>query len=722
MAWPAIDINAATHFLELLGKNGDARFRAFPHKTTPKEVKAVLKARKPCNLKDLQLAQKAGLGGYVVINRGGDTKASITDCIAFFAEFDGKDEDSQIRQVQQSGLPEPSAVVRTNGGSLHFYWVLAQPIQDTAQWQEDMRRLAAHLGSDQSINDPSRVMRLPGCWYMDGNQQPIALVELIHESPARYTRDQIISCLPAPLQQHTIPAPQPRVQPSPVKRHAATSDRTAERALEQLQLIPRRTPGTGTRDKYLRLLWGLAHILGPDQAGAVMASHSPEWAAAEDLTAKAAEAKGAITDGTFFDIARSFGAAPLQPPQLCSDQAALLDQSQTLDDILGPVENGKLRRPRTDLLTKVLALALPLRFNLLTQRIENEGRPIDGDFLGTLYLQLAERFQIEVAKDRACDAAILLARRNAFHPVRDYLGAITTQLPPEQWESIAQYIFITADPVASIHLRRQLIGLVARAMKPGCKLDTAVVIHSPQQGIGKSTLWAILGGDWFSDSLGDLRNLKDDVLQLHSAWIHEWGEIDAVVGKRESETLKKFLSATKDDVRKPYGRGVETLVRSCGIVGTTNRSDFIKDPTGNRRFPVIAVNQVNTDWVLANRDAIWGSALAAFNAGTPWHYDATENAAISKAAQDFAAEDPLRDQIETWMDDHPDITAIAMPVIVYHLNRDRQRDQEFSRQVALRLSALGWSKSQRRERGFLPDGTRHDKATVWELPRTAPPF
>ena len=39
-----------------------------------------------------------------------------------------------------------------------------------------------------------------------------------------------------------------------------------------------------------------------------------------------------------------------------------------------------------------------------------------------------------------------------------------------------------------------------------------------------------------------------------------------------------------------------------------------------------------------------------------------------------------------------------------------------SGQVAIRFTALGWSKSQQRERGYLPDGTRHDKATVWEFP------
>lgn len=390
--------------------------------------------------------------------------------------------------------------------------------------------------------------------------------------------------------------------------------------------------------------------------------------------------------------------------------------AETLDELLGPIEDNKLRRPRTDLLTKALDIALPLQFNLLTQRIENAGEPIDGDFLGTLYIQLAEQFQIEVSKNRAADAAVLQARRNSYHPVQDYLSNLNTSLQPHQWDELAFEIFGITDRTATLHLQKQLIGLVARAITPGAKLDTALVIHSSKQGIGKSTMWSILGGPWFSDSLGDLRNLKDDILQLHSAWIHEWGEIDAVVGKRESETLKKFLSATKDDVRKPYGRGVESLTRSCGIVGTTNRSDFIKDPTGNRRFPVISVDRVNTDWVRQNRDAIWGSALNAFKANAPWHYDGAENVQITRAAQSYSAEDPLRDQIETWMEDNPDAGSIAMPVLIYHLNPERQRDQEFSRQISLRLTALGWTKSNKRERGYLPNGDRHDKATYWTAP------
>lgn len=706
-----IDWEAAETFLGLLGKNGNTRCRAFFHKSAPVEVKRQ-GARKPAlNPEAIKAIQLTGRGIYVVINDGGDDKASITLCRAYFAEFDGVDEGAQWDAVTFSGLPEPSIVNATGGGSLHFYWVLSEPMTDVAQWQADMKRLIAHLGSDKSVNDPSRVMRLPGCWYMDGNRQPVAQVQIVHQSDARYTREQIIGCLPEPK-------PAAPATPQPLSIYA-DAERTERRALEQLQRIPARIPGSNTRDVYLRLFWGLVAITGPERAAQLMAQHSPEWAAVDDLPTLANDANGSITDATFFEVAKSqWGiTSPKSDDGYAEATPEEIRQSETIDELLGPAQEGKLRRPRVDMLTKVLQLTLPLRFNLLTQRIENAGQAIDGDFLGTLYIQLAEKFQIEAAKDRVIDAATLLARRHAYHPVREYLNGLQCQLHPQQWEEIAYECFGVSTPSAQMHLQRALIGCVARAIKPGCKLDTALVIHSPQQGIGKSTLWAILGGQWFSDSLGDLRNLRDDVLRLHSAWIHEWGEIDAVVGKRESETLKKFLSTQQDDVRKPYGRGVENLKRTCAIVGTTNRSDFIKDPTGNRRFPVISVTQVNTDWVRANRDAIWGSALAAYKAGTSWHYSNEENDAISRAAQEFAAEDPLRDQIETWMEDNPDITEAPVARIVFGINPDKLGDQEFSRQVSLKLTALGWQKSAKRVRGYLPNGARHDKATLWTAPK-----
>lgn len=401
------------------------------------------------------------------------------------------------------------------------------------------------------------------------------------------------------------------------------------------------------------------------------------------------------------------------------------EQEPTLDDLLGPAEEGKLRRPRADKLTQAIALVLPVRYNLLSNRIELNGEPIHGDYLSGLYLELAEDHGLEVAKDRAIDAAMRVARQNAYHPVQDYLNGISEQLTPEEWAALDLHCFGGEDPSGwgVIHLQRQLIGLVARALRPGSELHTCLVLQSDQQGIGKSTFWKLLGGEWFSESLGDLRDMREDRLLLHSAWIHEWGEIDNVMGKRESETLKRFITTSRDDVRRPYGRGTEQLLRSCGLVGTTNRRDFIKDPTGNRRFPIIQVQTVNLEWVRENRDRIWGSALAAYKGGQSWHYSSDEGRMVSAQAMEYAAADPLRDALESWAEDHPGVDEVPAIRILWDLQNscpeywERRRDREFMRQVGLALTALKFrAVNGQRVRYLLPNGERTDKVTLWKRP------
>jgi hypothetical protein len=474
---------------------------------------------------------------------------------------------------------------------------------------------------------------------------------------------------------------------------------------------------------------GIVYLADNDTEGKRRADQAVEAAAQVQLPLRvllAAEVWPGLPAGGSIDDAPGIPAE-----RVSAITAAITERWQTLlreqptpilDDLLGAVEEGKLRRPRTDKLTQAVGLVLPLRYNLLSNRIECNGEPIHGDYLSGLYLELAEDHAIDVAKERAIDAAMRVARQNAYHPVRDYLNGITDQLTPEEWASLDLHCFGSEDLSGwgVIHLQRQLIGLVARALKPGCELHTCLVLQSDQQGIGKSTFWKLLGGPWFSDSLGDLRDLREDRLQLHSAWIHEWGEIDNVMGKRESETLKRFLSCSRDDVRRPYGRGTAQLLRSCGLVGTTNRRDFIKDPTGNRRFPIIQIRNVKLDWVKANRDRIWGSALAAYKASHPWHYTAAEGLVVSQQAMGYAAEDPLRDRLETWIDDNPTVDNIPLVRVLWDLQHDcpdyweRRSDKEFMRQVALAMTALGWAVAGKRVRYLMPNGKRTDRASHWK--------
>jgi len=405
-----------------------------------------------------------------------------------------------------------------------------------------------------------------------------------------------------------------------------------------------------------------------------------------------------------------------QLPQSFSERLAIL-QPKEEEANTSIIQRSQLTRPPKDKLLAAMQEVLPLQLNLLTQRIELQGQPIPGDFLGTLHLHLAEEFKLDIGRENAADAAIVVAQRNAYHPVRDYLHSIFTPLPREDWKKLAWHCFGVESPIATLHLQRQLIGLVARAIKPGCKLQTCLVIHSDKQGIGKSTFWELLGGEWFSDSLGDLQNLKDDLLTLHSAWIHEWGEIDRVLGKRESEAMKRFLSACQDDVRRPYARSVERLQRSCGIIGTTNRRDFIKDFTGNRRFPIISIKEVRSDWVAANRHKIWASAFDAYSSGSRWHYNHEEIEQINETARSFAAADPLLEHLEAVLDEHPTVKEVCVAQALVWMGRtEERRDQQLTRSLARCFQQLGWERGETRRRFPLSNGVQTDKTNGWIRP------
>lgn len=79
-----------------------------------------------------------------------------------FADFDGGVvvEDALAR-VRAAGYPFPTATIESGGG-VHVWWRLDEPMADAAEWHERMRAIASALGSDKSICDWPRIMRLPG--------------------------------------------------------------------------------------------------------------------------------------------------------------------------------------------------------------------------------------------------------------------------------------------------------------------------------------------------------------------------------------------------------------------------------------------------------------------------------------------------------------------------------------------------------------------------------
>ena len=204
-----------------------------------------------------------------------------------------------------------------------------------------------------------------------------------------------------------------------------------------------------------------------------------------------------------------------------------------------------------------------------------------------------------------------------YHPIKAYLDTLSWDGIPRLDKLLIDYLGAEDTPYVRAVTRKTLVAAVARVYKPGTKFDSILVLNG-SQGIGKSTIFSILGGKWYSDSLS-LSDMKDKTAseKLQGYWILELGEL-AGIKKVDVETVKSFITRTDDKYRHAYGVNVESHPRSSIIVGTTNSDGgFLRDVTGNRRFwPVRVVGKGTYHaWELHEVDQVWAEALAYYLRG-----------------------------------------------------------------------------------------------------------
>lgn len=286
-----------------------------------------------------------------------------------------------------------------------------------------------------------------------------------------------------------------------------------------------------------------------------------------------------------------------------------------------------------------------------------------------------------------------VAHQSPFHPVREYLEGL-------EWDGVERLRLVPADilraedsPINRALIRRFFISAVARALSPGCKVDTVLILTGPQAA-RKSTFFAVLAGDWFSDEVVDIHN-KDAFLTMASTWIHEWSELETMARARDVDALKAFLSKRIDSYRPPYGRSIVRVPRSCVIVGTTNRAEFLSDETGERRYwPVTVGSEIDIDTLRSIRDQLWAEAVAAYRAGEQWWLTREEGAELAAVHARHVVTDAWTELISDWMADR-DGTALAPPTTgeVLHGALDKpvgQWTRGDEMRVAKILSRLGY--------------------------------
>lgn len=338
------------------------------------------------------------------------------------------------------------------------------------------------------------------------------------------------------------------------------------------------------------------------------------------------------------------------------------------------------------------------RWNLRESAVYVDGVEMSETDLRRTYLTVMEtRYQLRrLSVAMLADAVTDVARENEYDPVRDYFDDLSWDGVSRLRSWLRDYAHAT-DPggrdagLIDVYSEKWMVGIVARAYEPGCKMDTMLVLMGGQ-GVRKSSmLRAIAPAGSFAAVQIDPSD-KDSVLRASKFAVVEWPEL-AGASKREQEALKDYFSLQEDRVRPPYARADLRIPRRTVFAATTNEDDFLRDATGSRRYWPVRVGDIDIDGLLAVKDQLWAEAVDLYRLVTQqgqdhrWWLTPEQDAARTRHAEEFCAEDPLRSKV--WSYVIAQSGTVTIDGVLDHLEIKHTDRARMAKPVAVTLRALG---------------------------------
>lgn len=307
-------------------------------------------------------------------------------------------------------------------------------------------------------------------------------------------------------------------------------------------------------------------------------------------------------------------------------------------------------------------------------------------------------------------AARLVASQRPRHCVREWMRSLT-------WDGVERIAHALEDywgvePSAeqpSEYVRavsaNLFVGMVARIMRPGCQLDTMVILEGAQ-GIGKSKSLRILGGDWYMLAAESVTS-KDFYQGIRGKMLVEIGELDAM-SKADRERTKIAISTPTDRYRSSYGRRAVDHPRQCIFVGTTNRDDYGNDDTGLRRLWPVRCTTIDCPGIALHRDQWIAEGVAKFDAGATW-WDVPSSAADVQL--DRQHEDAWTPAVLAFVEFKDEVT--SADVLVNGLKFDlADIKREHQNRISSILGLHGWHRQTIRHSGKPAKGFKRRSVTL----------
>jgi putative DNA primase/helicase len=245
------------------------------------------------------------------------------------------------------------------------------------------------------------------------------------------------------------------------------------------------------------------------------------------------------------------------------------------------------------------------------------------------------------------NGVLMAAREHKFNPIRDLIKSVEWDGTPRLDHWLTDTFEVQERPYTQLIGRCFIMGMVMRALRPGCKFDYMLILKG-EQGLSKSGAFRVLAEPWFTDNaikVGD----KDSTMAMQLVWLAESAELESL-NKAETTLVKQFLSAQEDMYRPPYGAQIKKRPRHTVMGGTTNADTFLKDATGDRRFWPLEVEAVNLDVLRNMRLQLFAEALHRLRAKEQyWPTRQQEKELVFPEQERFKKEERWEDYIDAYV-------------------------------------------------------------------------
>jgi hypothetical protein len=296
------------------------------------------------------------------------------------------------------------------------------------------------------------------------------------------------------------------------------------------------------------------------------------------------------------------------------------------------------------------------------------------------------------------------AERNRRNSLLDWLNSLQWDGTPRLETWLYDCGGVELSDYTRAVARNWLMGMVARAFRPGCKMDHMPVLEGTTD-LGKSLFLSTLGGEWFK-VVGTKMDTKDFLQVLRGAWLIEIPDMSGFQGADHGRVIG-MITTPIDSYRASYGRLSEDVPRTCVFAGTSENSEYLADRRGIRRWWPLEFTAIHIEVLKLQRPQLFAEAVHRFKEGESWHVmpAGTREQQIKRSTDDPWTEKILEVALKWWreelLNEHVTKTVRANRLIAEALLKPiSQITTGDCRRVSAILGSAGWR-------------TRRDKDGSW---------